>query len=289
MITRTRKNMPTKQAKNTTPKAVAAPPDMMQPSPEAMSAERDRRILAAIMECAEVRDEAGMTKLVNGKLRDVLPHEMLVCGIGGISPQGNFVRKFLQFNCPFECYEYYSEMLSSDGRVNSPLIQKWRDSQEPVFFQSGRDDDQFPAEWVQLFNKYKMRNIIGHGVVDLTGAQSSYFIFSRLNGEVGEDHAFLLKILTPHLHLALTRAIAGVQEFQAFVGKTGKPLSERQSEILYWMHEGKTNWEIAKILNLTELNVKYHIDQIFSKLDVRSRVNAVAKAHELGLLKPPRT
>ncbi|TCS39669.1 LuxR family transcriptional regulator [Paucimonas lemoignei] len=252
------------------------------------SGDLDKRILAVILESADVQNEVELTHLVNGTLRDVLPHEMLVCGIGGISPQGNFVRKFLQFNCPFECYEYYSEMLNAEGRVNSPLIQKWRERQEPVYFQSGRDDDQFPAEWVQLFNKYKMRNILGHGVVDLTGSQSSYFIFSRLAGSVGPEQAFLLKILTPHLHLALARAIANVQEYQAYVGKTGKPLSERQSEILYWMHEGKTNWEIAKILNLTELNVKYHIDQIFSKLDVRSRVNAVAKAHELGLVKPPK-
>lgn len=250
--------------------------------------ELNKRILAVILESADVRDEAGLARLINGTMRTVLPHEMLVCGIGGVSAQGNFVRKFLQFNCPFECYEYYAEMLNSDGRVNSPLMQKWRTTQEPVFFQSGRDDAHFPVEWVQLFNKYKMRNIIGHGVVDLTGSHSSYFIFSRLDDEVGPEHAFLLKILTPHLHLALARAIADVQEYQAFVGKTGKPLSERQSEILFWMHEGKTNWEIAKILNLTELNVKYHIDQIFSKLDVRSRVNAVAKAHELGLVKAPR-
>ncbi len=248
----------------------------------------DKRILTVIVRCAEITKEAEFTQLVEGPLREVMPHEMMVCGIGGVSPQGNFVRKFLQFSCPFECYEYYAEMLNSDGRVNSPLMQKWRDTKEPVFFQSGRDDQEFPAEWVQLFNKYKMRNIIGHGILDLTGTFSSYFIFSRLAEEVGPEHAFLLKIITPHLHMALSRALTNVQEFQAFVGKTGKPLSDRQSEILYWMHEGKTNWEIAKILNLTELNVKYHIDQIFTKLDVRSRVNAVAKAHELGLVKAPR-
>lgn len=248
----------------------------------------DKRILTVIVQCAEVATEAEFTKLVDGSLREVMPHEMMVCGIGGVSPQGNYVRKFLQFNCPFECYEYYSAMLNSDGRVNSPLIQKWRDTKEPVMFQSGRDDADFPADWVELFNKYRMRNIIGHGVLDLSGTFSSYFIFSRLADEVGPEHAYLLKILTPHLHLALSRVIVTVQEFQGFVGKTGKPLSDRQSEILYWMHEGKTNWEIAKILELTELNVKYHVDQIFSKLDVRSRVNAVAKAHELGLVKAPR-
>lgn len=248
----------------------------------------DKRVLPVIVQCAQVTNEQDFTRLVEGPLREVLPHQMMVCGIGGVTPQGSFVRKFLQYNCPFESYEYYSEMLNSDGRVNSPLMQKWRDTKEPVFFQSGRDDAEFPAEWVRVFNKYKMRNIIGHGVLDLTGTFSSFFIFSRLTPEVGTAQSFLLKLLTPHLHLALTHVIDEVQEYQSFVSKTGKPLSERQSEILFWLHEGKTNWEIAKILNLTELNVKYHIDQIFTKLDVRSRVNAAAKAHDLGLIKPPK-
>ena len=62
----------------------------------------------------------------------------------------------------------------------------------------------------------------------------------------------------------------------------------KRTDVLWTFHQDAVMAEIAKILNLTELNVKYHIDQIFSKLDVRSRVNAVAKAHELGLVRPPR-
>ena len=248
----------------------------------------DKRAMDVIVQCAKVNEVSDFSLIIEGPLRAVLPHEMMVCGIGGVSKQGNFVRKFLSFNCPIECYEYYEAMLNSDGRVNSPLMQKWRDTQEPVYFQSGRDDRDFPEEWVKIFNKYNMRNTIGHGVLDLTGTFSSYFIFCRLPKEVGPHQAFLLKLLTPHLHLALTRAITSVEEFQGFVSKTKKPLSDRQQDILYWLHEGKTNWEIAKILSLSELNVKYHIDQIFSKLDVRSRVHAVAKAHELNLIRPPR-
>lgn len=249
----------------------------------------DKRTMDIIVQCAKVNEVADFSLIAEGPLRVVLPHEMMVCGIGGVSKQGNFVRKFLSFDCPYECYEYYQGMLNTDGRVNSPLIQKWRDTQEPVYFQSGRDDKDYPDEWVKLFNKFNMRNTLGHGVLDLTGTFSSYFIFSRLADEVGPEHAFLLKILTPHLHLALVRALTTVEEYPDLPSKTAKkPLSERQQDILYWLHEGKTNWEIAKILELTELNVKYHIDQIFTKLDVRSRVHAVAKGHELNLIRPPK-
>ena len=38
-----------------------------------------------------------------------------------------------------------------------------------------------------------MRNTIGHGVLDLTGTFSSYFIFSRLPVEVGPREAFVYR------------------------------------------------------------------------------------------------
>ena len=86
----------------------------------------------------------------------------------------------------------------------------------------------------------------------------------------------------PHLHFAVTRALSTIEDYALAPAKSHKPLSTRQQEILYWMHERKTNWEIAKILELSELNVKYHVEQIFLKLGPRSRAHAIAKAHEFG-------
>lgn len=243
-------------------------------------------ILPVIMACAEVRNADDFNRLAQGILHEVLPHEMMVCGIGGVSPQGNYVHKLLQFNCPIETYHYYQSLLDSKGRANSPLMQKWRETQAAVFFQAGRDDHAFPAAWLTSFKKQKMHNTVAHGMLDLSGRFSSYFIFINLPVEVSEQHAYLLTLLTPHLHLALSHALTTVEEFPVKPGLNHKVLSERQREILHWIHEGKTNWEIATILDLSEVNVKYHIDQIFSKLDVRNRVNAVAKAYELGLLLP---
>ena len=118
--------------------------------------------------------------------------------------------------------------------------------------------------------------------MDVGGVFSSFFIMSRLPGQVGPDHAFLMKLLTPHLHFALARVLAMVADYQGALGQSKKSLSDRQREILHWMHEGKTNWEIAQILSLSELNVKYHINQIFLKLEVRSRAQAVAKGRDLA-------
>ena len=247
----------------------------------------DKRILTVLNECVLVQTADDLSRVVEGSLREVIPFEMMICGVGGVSPQGSYVHKLLEYDRALEYYKYYQDLLNSEGKTDSPLMQKWRETHEPVFYQSGRDDHLYPAPWVKLFNKHNLVNTIGHGVADLMGSFSSYFIFSRLPMVVGPDQAHLLNLLTPHLHLALSRALKTVHDYPWNLGATKKPLSERQREILYWMHEGKTNWEIANILGLTEINVKYHADQIFIKLEVRNRVHAVAKGHELGLAQKP--
>jgi len=248
----------------------------------------DKRILTVINECAIVHTVDDLSRMVEGALREVLPYEMMVCGVGGMSAQGSYVHKLLEYNYTLEQHKYYENLLNSEGRTDSPLMQKWRELQEPIFYQSGRDDHLYPQEWVQLFKKHNLVNTIGHGVADLMGSFSSFFVFNRLPLEVGPQQAYLLTLLTPHLHLALSRALKTVHDYPWNLGATKKPLSERQREVLYWMHEGKTNWEIANILGLTEINVKYHADQIFIKLEVRNRVHAVTKGHELGLIHKPK-
>ena len=61
------------------------------------------------------------------------------------------------------------------------------------------------------------------------------------------------------------------------------PLSPRELEVLRLIVEGATNKEIADELVLTVNTVKRHISNIFGKLHVSNRVQAVAQARELNL------
>jgi len=54
------------------------------------------------------------------------------------------------------------------------------------------------------------------------------------------------------------------------------PLSEREIEVLYLLAEGKSNKEIAGKLFLSESTVKTHISNIYKKLNLQSRTEAVA-------------
>ena len=62
------------------------------------------------------------------------------------------------------------------------------------------------------------------------------------------------------------------------------PLSQRELEVLRLIVEGATNKEIARELVLTVNTVKRHISNIFGKLVVSNRAQAIARARELNLL-----
>ena len=55
-------------------------------------------------------------------------------------------------------------------------------------------------------------------------------------------------------------------------------LTERESEVLHWIANGKTNREIAEILNMSPRTVNKHLEQIFPKLGVENRTSAAGVA-----------
>lgn len=68
------------------------------------------------------------------------------------------------------------------------------------------------------------------------------------------------------------------------VALSGEHLTAREAEILHRLAAGDSNRDIAAGLVVTLGTVKWYLNQIYSKLDVRSRTQAVARARELGLL-----
>lgn len=65
--------------------------------------------------------------------------------------------------------------------------------------------------------------------------------------------------------------------------KAPPKLTRREREVLKLMAKGLRNKEIAKRLVITERTVKVHVGNIFNKLNVSNRTEAVAVAMEMGM------
>ncbi len=62
-------------------------------------------------------------------------------------------------------------------------------------------------------------------------------------------------------------------------------LSEREVEVLQLMAKGSGNKEIASQLTISESTVKTHVANIFQKLEVGGRTDAVTQALQKGIIK----
>jgi DNA-binding CsgD family transcriptional regulator len=62
------------------------------------------------------------------------------------------------------------------------------------------------------------------------------------------------------------------------------PLTPREGEVLRWVAHGKTSREIANILGISPGTVRIHNERIRTKLDVRTRAQAVATGLSMGIL-----
>jgi len=68
------------------------------------------------------------------------------------------------------------------------------------------------------------------------------------------------------------------------MAEKGEPLSDRELEVLQCVIDGAGNKEIAATLVISENTVKVHLQHIFEKLDVQTRLGAVMAALRQGWL-----
>jgi DNA-binding CsgD family transcriptional regulator len=93
-----------------------------------------------------------------------------------------------------------------------------------------------------------------------------------------------VKAAMPVLHLM------AIQFHTAYSARTLPPppppprLTPRECEILRWCAVGKSAWAIGEILNIAENSVEWHLKNIFRKLEVTSRIGAVLKALQFGII-----
>ena len=66
-----------------------------------------------------------------------------------------------------------------------------------------------------------------------------------------------------------------------------EPLSQRERDVLSLVAQGLSNEETARTLMLAIETVKWHLKNIYSKLDVSSRTLAVHRARQLNLMHDP--
>jgi len=102
------------------------------------------------------------------------------------------------------------------------------------------------------------------------------------HASAGSLRDYAIRLLS-HLD-AQPHVVTAPQEITSPARNMVEPLSERELEVLRLVADGLSNGEIAAQLFLAMGTVKAHVHNIYGKLGVRGRTQAIARARDLGLL-----
>jgi len=233
---------------------------------------------------------------LQGSFQYLFPHEVLLCGIRIQSQHRLHFESFISTRYVTE--KHVQLATQTESGLISRAITSWRHNHRPILIADGLSVGDFGIYTVPFteipgaLQEIELKNIAAHGLANKEGDVLSFFCFSRVPGQLSGRHAYLLELLVPHLHAVLNR-IGGTAYGRSFKSRTRqhktsdskKTITQREQEVMRWMNSGKTNLEIAAILNISPLTVKNHVHSILRKLGVENRSNACVKASQLGLLK----
>ncbi|MBI3899433.1 MAG: LuxR family transcriptional regulator [Gammaproteobacteria bacterium] len=90
------------------------------------------------------------------------------------------------------------------------------------------------------------------------------------------------QVLAGYVHEAVRRLVFAQQNIMV----THDKLTVRETECLTWAASGKTAWETAAILRLSERTIVFHLANATKKLQATNRRQAVARAIHMGLIRP---
>ena len=133
------------------------------------------------------------------------------------------------------------------------------------------------SEFIEEAHTYGLKHGITSGLLEPSRRFASFFSFAGGAPKDIQRYKGLIDYLIPYLHRVL------IANTHTPLSNRVMGLSPRETTVLMWMKQGKTNWEISRILGVSERTVRFHVEGIFVKLDVSSRTQAVALAMEQGL------
>lgn len=139
-----------------------------------------------------------------------------------------------------------------------------------------------PDEFISFWEKSFHVKSPSPRCVCLTLKEESMFCFFGKSVNCYKRASAILNTIFPHICTLFIRIYTLNNSGDQPVKKS--IFSPREKEVLQWLKTGKSTWEIAMLLGISERTVKFHVSNIFLKLGAVSRTQAVAMAIEGGLI-----
>jgi transcriptional regulator EpsA len=216
-----------------------------------------------------------------GQLQALLPHQALVClQFDGADALVRLVCVHSQVLAPAAL----AALEDRTGGLALRMALHCRARQLPAMTDAGMHGQGALACFQPEVQALGFDNVLVHGSGRVAGS-ASMFLLLGMPQRPGARHAYFFELVLAHLHLSLLRlpdeTVAAATRAPV---EAARPLSPRETEILRWLAEGKSNYEVGCILGISAATVKNHLQRIYRTLGVSNRAHALARCSALRLL-----
>ncbi|MDP2371655.1 helix-turn-helix transcriptional regulator [Rhodoferax sp.] len=237
-------------------------------------------LVAAMQSLDSVDTGADFVTWTKTDFHRALAHGAFMGCVGKVLAQGVQPMTVVSANFPDECM---GSSAQPHARCSTFLMQSWLQSGQPQLFDL-RCDAHAPAlGCLKAFKASGLHNIVAHGLFDINREHVSFFSFHQLTHPPRAEQAMLLRLIVPGMHAALLRCLRSQGEAPRHLAPQAPALTSRETQVLSWICHGKSNSEIASILQVSPHTVKNQAQAVMIKLKVNTRAQAAAQAmrHQL--------
>ena len=210
------------------------------------------------------------------RMKSLLPFDYGLCGFAKFDEKG-MKPGFDLINSSYPA-EWMNVYVEKDYFRIDPIVKEHLAHFNVQFWDDTYKKYETPKRFISESQDFGLSKGYTYGIKNPSLTEISLFSFSGSVLKKDERTEAIIRLVTPHLHQCYLRIN------QERGKKEMPPLSGREREVLNWLGQGKSSWDISMILAISERTVKYHVENIKKKLNATSRAQAVAIALDLGLI-----
>jgi LuxR family quorum-sensing transcriptional regulator LasR len=202
----------------------------------------------------------------------------------GIVPSKStpFETAFLKSNYPALWRSTYEK---SQLHQVDPTVTHCLNNMLPIAWDSSTFVGRKQKEFYEEASVYGLRSGISFPI---HGASGEFGVLSFISTDT--EHLANSSDLSAMANLCLIRDYAVASSLQFTNNKKDPPskikLTSRELECIKWIMNGKSSWEIARILSCSEATINFHVSNLLKKFNVHTRQQAVVIAIKNGLIFP---